>query len=342
MGGLQRNLIQRSKSVLGHAVVRLSQEDVKNSEKIFNKLISLNLKPQKELEIELLVKNGAYITPVILHGVDTKTLEAEFLKEAVVQELVLPYDLAFKVKAMTGDQIQLISPGHVDYFLGELPRSQTLVVDDLIETRVPEVDLYHGFTRIELVQNLIRERTLNKIVIYAPIDLKNLKNELKGLGGTVISWEELNKNLVWALGIESTVMVFLFACMALLVSLCITSGLMIFFNKIKTDLASFWILGASKAELEKCSKVFLVGMSIFSCGLGVLFSILFLQIFDYYAPNIMPDIFVDRKIPIHITPKGILISFSIPTMISILFSYLTLGQFTKNEGDLFEQIRTYG
>ncbi|MFZ8934686.1 MAG: hypothetical protein ACO2ZP_12390, partial [Bacteriovoracaceae bacterium] len=139
-----------------------------------------------------------------------------------------------------------------------------------------------------------------------------------------------------------TVMIFLFVCMALLVSLCITSGLMVFFNKIKTDLASFWILGASQDDLEKCSKVFLILMSVLACGLGIVFSLIFLSIFDYYGPNIMPDIFVDRKIPIFITLQGILVSFTIPTLISITFSYLTLGHFTKNSESLFEQIKAYG
>lgn len=125
-------------------------------------------------------------------------------------------------------------------------------------------------------------------------------------------------------------------------SLCITSGLLIFFNKIKTDLASFWILGANQKQLRESSKIFLVIISIFSTSLGILSAFIFLQIFDHYAPNIMPDIFVDRKIPIYITAKGIFISFIVPTFISVAFSYLTLGQFTKDEDSLFEQIRKYG
>lgn len=340
MGGLQRNLIERSKKVIGHATIKLNGAE--NAESVFQKVKELGLKPQKELEIELLVKKGAYITPVILHGVDSNRVEASFLQKTILSELVLPYDLAYKIQAMAGDQVQIISPGHVDYFLGELPRSQTLVIDDLIETKVPEIDLLHGYTRMKVLQNLIRERTYNKIVLYEQIDKKFLQKQLSDFNVEIISWEEKNKSLVWALGIESTVMIFLFVCMALLVSLCITSGLMVFFNKIKTDLASFWILGASQDDLEKCSKVFLFLMSVLACGLGIVFSLIFLSIFDYYGPNIMPDIFVDRKIPIFITLQGILVSFTIPTLISITFSYLTLGHFTKNSESLFEQIKAYG
>ncbi|MDH5581276.1 MAG: hypothetical protein OEY33_05170 [Bdellovibrionales bacterium] len=342
MGGLQRNLMERSKNVTGYTTIKLKDNKAKEYEKLFKKLKDLRLRPQKELEVELLIKKGAYITPLILHGIDTDSIEVPFLKNTTLQELILPYDLAYKIQAMAGDQVQIISPGHVDYFLGELPRSQSLVIDDLIETKVPEVDLLHGYTRLRVLQNLIREKVINKIVLYAPIKADLLKKELKGLDVEIVSWEEKNKNLVWALGIESTVMIFLFVCMALLVSLCITSGLMVFFNKIKTDLASFWILGASKNDLERCSKIFLILISILACGLGIVFSLIFLFVFDYYAPNIMPDIFVDRKIPIFITLEGILISFFIPTFISVTFSYMTLGHFTRNSESLFEQIKAYG
>ena len=94
------------------------------------------------------------------------------------------------------------------------------------------------------------------------------KNLVKG-GFSVLTWEGQHKTLVHALALENTVMLFLFVVMTCLVSLCITSGLHIFTSKIKIDLASFWILGASKLKLEKAYMYFLIIMSLTTICFGL-------------------------------------------------------------------------
>ena len=130
--------------------------------------------------------------------------------------------------------------------------------------------------------------------------------------------------------------------MTLLVSLCISSGLLVFFGKIKNDLASFWILGATEANVKKSSGAFLILISFMSVLIGLLMGFVFLWAFDKIGPDIMPDIFVERKIPIYITMKGILISFFVPFGISMIFSYFSLNQVGSKEGEYLEQVRTIG
>ena len=80
-------------------------------------------------------------------------------------------------------------------------------------------------------------------------------------------------------------------------------------------------------------------MSFLSIGGGVLFGLVFLWLFDHYAPEIMPDVFVDRKIPILITFKGLLVSFMVPYVISSIFVTFALIQF-KREHDLLDHVRS--
>jgi len=134
-------------------------------------------------------------------------------------------------------------------------------------------------------------------------------------------------------------MVFLFAAMSLLVSLCISSGLLIFFNKIKNDLSSFWILGASLSQIDRSTRLFLHLMSILSIASGILIGLIFLYVFDHFAPEIMPDVFVDRKIPILVTVKGLLVSFSVPFIISSVFIHFSLKQFQR-EHNLLDHVRS--
>lgn len=339
MGGLQNNLMNRSKAVMGDGYFIVSAESDETSvQNLEKQLQSKNIKYVKEYEAELMVKYRSYITPVIVHGVDPKGFLPPFLKKENFHSAILPMEIAYKMEFLSPDEVKLISPSHVDSLFVDVPRSQTVTVDQTFSTDVPEVDSYHMWVRLPAVFNLIQSNKINRIRIFDKDNLRFLK-KLDIPNVRFKSWEEENSSLVWALNLESTVMVFLFAAMSLLVSLCITSGLLIFFNKIKNDLSSFWILGASLEKINKSTKLFLYLMTFGSILSGLLFGIIFLLIFDKVGADIMPDVFVDRKIPVLITMKGIFISVIVPYLISFIFIKMTLNQFNK-EYNLLDHVRS--
>jgi lipoprotein-releasing system permease protein len=346
MGGLQGKLMERSKAVLGKAVVYYKSEPNNvEYQKLFKILDQKKINYSKEYEIELLLRYQTFITPVIVHGIDQTGFVPNLLrndlqssKDQKKVDAIMPLELAYKVGVAPPETLQIISPAHVDELLGEIPRSQSIKIERTISSDVPEIDMYHLWVRLPLIQNLIQSHLINRIRIYSDMDFDALKKTLPP-AVQVKTWEEENSTLVWALKLESTLMIFLFAAMSLLVSLCISSGLLIFFNKIKSDLASFWILGASFGRIDRATKYFLHLMSFLSIGGGVLAGLAFLWLFDHYAPEIMPDVFVDRKIPILITFKGLFISFIIPYAISSVFVTFALAQF-KREHDLLDHVRS--
>ena len=346
MGGLQNKLMERSKAVLGKATLYYKSEATdENYRKLFKILDDKKVQYSKEYEIELLLRYQTFITPVIVHGIDQSGFVPDLLRNDLQTstngkkvDAIMPLELAYKVGVAPPEELQIISPAHVDDLMGEIPRGQTIKIERTISSDVPEIDLYHLWVRLPLIQNLIQSHLINRVRIYSDMDFDELKNlipsqiELK-------TWEQENATLVWALRLESTVMVFLFAAMSLLVSLCISSGLLIFFNKIKSDLSSFWILGASFGQIDRATKYFLHLMSFLSIAMGVVFGLIFLWLFDHYAPEIMPDVFVDRKIPILITMKGLMVSFLVPYIISSIFVSFALAQF-KREHDLLDHVRS--
>ena len=260
MGGLQSKLIDRSMAHTGAAAIKVKDLDKEKIKELKKLLINYQLKPVVEYKLELLIRNNNFIAPVIVHGIDLNEEIPSFIKKSDIKKgIVLGYDLANKIQVYEDEAISLISPSHVNSFFGDIPRSVTHNVNGFLLSNVPEVDLYHAWVRLSSVQNLIRKRKINTIRLFEKMDYSDLRIELKELYGDsleLITWDEQNKTLVWALNLETMVMVFLFIAMTLLVSLSITSGLMIFLGKIKGDLASFWILGASKRDLEKSSGVF--------------------------------------------------------------------------------------
>lgn len=346
MGGLQNKLMERSKAVLGKATLYYkSSPNDDEYKKLFKILDDDKVSYSKEYEIELLLRYQTFITPVIVHGIDQNGFVPDLLRVDLQSstngkkvDAIMPLELAYKVGVAPPETLQIISPAHVDDLMGEIPRSQSIKIDRTISSDVPEIDMYHLWVRLPLIQNLIQDRVINRVRIYSDMDFEKLRSKIPEII-QLKTWEQENATLVWALRLESTVMVFLFAAMSLLVSLCISSGLLIFFNKIKSDLASFWILGASFDQIDRATKYFLHLMSFFSIALGVLSGVIFLWIFDHYAPEIMPDVFVDRKIPILITFKGLFISFIVPYLISSIFVTFALAQF-KREHDLLDHVRS--
>lgn len=338
MGGLQNKLMERSKAIIGRATI-LYKSDVNGDglKQIEATLAEKKLNYTREYEIELLLRYQTYMTPVIVHGIDLNGFVPPFLSKNKF-EAMMPMELAYKVGVAPPETLELISPSHVDSLLGDIPRSQTVRIEKTFSSDVPEIDMYHMWVRLPLIQNLIQARSLNRLRIYSDGDFSSLKESLPQ-GARLMTWEDENKTLVWALNLEATVMVFLFAAMSLLVSLCISSGLLIFFNKVKTDLSSFWILGASHDKINRSTKYFLHLMSFLSILSGVLAGLLFLSLFDHFAPEIMPDVFVDRKIPILITLKGLAISFFVPYLISFFFVKFALAQF-KREHDFLSHVRS--
>lgn len=355
MGGLQNKLMERSKKILGRAVVfvgpNVDQTKIDQVEAMLAKEKSAYL---REYEIEVLLRNSTVVSPAVVHGVDLKhpmsikslpdLLQKSFVKDDKgIADAVISSELAYRLNFSLYNLIQMVSPAHVDELMGEVPRMQSVMVSQVFSSNVPEIDLYHMWVRLPLIQNLIQKKAINRLRIYNQMDFEKLKKSIKllGEGLDLRTWEDENSTLVWALKLESVVMIFLFAGMGLLVSLCISTGLLIFFNKVKKDLASFWILGASHRSIFKSTTYFLHMMSFSAVALGILFGLIFLWAFDHFAPTVMPAMFVDRQIPILVTAKGVFISFFIPYAIATLFIYFSLFQF-KNDTDFLSGIRSIG
>jgi len=333
MSGLQSGLIARSKKVLGVGHMEVGE----NYQEVFQRLESNNIGFYPEFELELLSKNGSYLSPAILHGIDYDRGVPAFLAKKDRSGVVLGSELAGKLGSYFGSSNQFISPSHLDRLFGDVPRHVTEEVSDFYMSELTEVDSVHAWARAGLAQNLARKKTYNKIRFYEDKDFTASKELFPD--SRFISWEEQNQSLVWALGLETNVMLFLFASMTLLVALCITSGFLIFFDKIKTDLMSLWVLGHSKKKVLRLSFAFTQALSLsftllgLGAGLGLLYFVSMSNI------SFMPDFFVERNIPVKISAFGVMSSFLIPYLVASVFSYFSFSFFKKENTSFIANIR---
>lgn len=343
MGGLQNGLINRSKKALGVGHIEFNQTlpvvEYNNYKEVFFKN---NINAYFEYEIELMVRKDNRVSPVILHGIDFEERVPPFLQKKDHSGIVLGSDLANSINAYFDSKVIFISPAHVDILFGDIPRSVKGSISDFYMSELVEVDSVHAWTRLSLVQNLIRKKVINKISFFDADSFKKAQVLLKDKNLNFISWEDMNKSLVGALNLETNMMLFLFFGMSFLVAICITSGFMIFFDKIKTDLISFWVLGKSKSNIFRMSYLFTHLVSFVFCLLGVITGLLFLYLLQNNDINLMPDFFVERRIPVKVDILKVLLAFGVPYIISSIFSYFSFTSFKKDSESFLRTIRTVG
>jgi lipoprotein-releasing system permease protein len=206
-----------------------------------------------------------------------------------------------------------------------------------------ELDAMHGWARLPIVQNLLRRRGADRWRFYSDEAWLEVKKSLPASDNVqFVSWEEQNQTLVWALNLETRVMLSLFGAMALLVALAITTGLFLFFAKIRPDLASFWLLGLSVRKIERLVLGFVLQLSFIVCLLGVAVGGVFLVVLERYGHDLMPDIFVERHFPIEINAQLVTIAFCVPFLISLIFTLFSFIQFRRDNPSFIQLVRGSG
>lgn len=342
MGGLQQGLIKRSKDVHGSYLIQFETPTAESLTDFKEILRKESIPFYSELEAEVMLKNKNFVAPAKLHGIDLEDERPGFLAEKEFSGIVMGSELASKLRIQFLDDMQIVAPGVTDSLMGEVPRFVSDSVSDYLYTELSEVDDFEAWARLGLVQNLLRSRGINQIRLYGEIStstLKRIREYQTHVSKRVVSWEEMNGALVWSLNLETKVMLFLFISMSLLVAIAITSGLLIFYSKIRKDLMSFWILGmGQKRLLELCFKFTLI-LSAVTVVAGGFCGYLTLQLLERFGHDIMPDIFVERQLPVHLDFSHILISVLIPFGISLVFSYFSFLNFRKENQSFVAIVR---
>ena len=345
MGGLQRGLINRSKSVHGSHLIQFDSITNEPLDEIREILRKEGIPFYSELESEVMLKYKNYVAPAKFHGILLSDERPKFLDDKDFSGLVIGSELASKIRLQFLDDLQIISPGVTDSFLGEVPRFVSETLSDYLYTELPEVDEFEVWGRVEIVQNLLRERGINQIRIFGNPDsdvLSRINDFKTEVPFRIVSWEQMNGALVWSLNLETKVMLFLFISMSLLVSIAITTGLLIFYSKIRRDLMSFWILGMPQQMLVKLCFRFILILSGIVCMFGTVAGFITLRVLEVYGHDLVPDIFVERRFPIELNFNHISLSFLIPFGISVVFSYLSFLNFRKENQNFVSIVRSVG
>ncbi len=336
--GLQDNRIDRAKSIMGHYVVS-DFDDVKELESFLN---DNSILYNKEFFIEGLVRFHGRLAPVIIHGITSTDFLPEFLGKKVYRDQIYASDyISMKLKSTLSDELTILSPLYTDPFFGDIPRQKSLSHNRFVETLEPDIDEYHVWTDIRNIHYLTTERSYNTVRIYEDIS-ENYLAELTKLfpSSKFTSWESENKNLLYALSLENSIMIFLFMATVFLVVISIAGGLAIFYNRLKVDFASFWIQGLSVQKIKMMGMKSIGLITLITLILGNIGGLIFVKLLKEYSPQVMPQMFVDRSLPVKLEPEIFLYSFLIPAVITFIVSYLSSKNYFSKKADFINLIRS--
>ena len=344
MSGLQTNLVERAKDIEGSFVVVIGpQTDPRD---LIDKLEFHQMIYSEELVLEQLIRLDRYFFPIIIHGINFNKFIPDYLKNKNDEGIILGSDLARKLKATYGKMVEIYSPLEMEDFLGEVPRTSSLEISDFVATESPEIDSLHTWVKLSFLQNSIRQSSINTLRFFHEDQyqlvsqiVEDLKKNNPAQDLRLITWQEKNNHLDYALKLETRVMMFLFSSMSLLLSLSIGAGLLIFFNKIKIELSAFYILGKSMKDIFQLLLGFILGLNFIFCFLGICLGLMTLFFLDHFAPDFFPQYFVEARLPVKISLMIILKSFAIPFLICAFFSYLSFWFFKKNSQQILTQIK---
>lgn len=345
LAGLQGNRIERSKEIEGNYYLKIKKYDEEKFNSLRSFLVEKNVSHIPEYVIEGLLKNANYVAPVVLHGSDFSNHQLEFVESnSKIGSIFFSVYIAQKTKAKISDELQFLSPAHTDSFFGDLPRYKTLTLSKLIDSRDPEIDEFHAWTDLRSVQSLIRKKELNGIAVYNQLEASLIKTLEDKFGQfiEISAWEKKHANLVYALSLENNIILFLFSATVVLVGLCIISGLSIFFNRLRQDFVSFWILGMSVQKIRKVGVWNISLITVLTLLVGNILGVVLCLVLKDLSPSIMPEMFVERSLPIKLKSTAFLFSFVLPFLLSIFFTIFSGFKFISSKTDFLNSIRSVG
>jgi len=344
MTGLQTSMMKKYQSVEGSYQVISINNDLEGSEHLMQlhaELESQKIVSYPGLMIEVLIKQGEYMAPSLMTAYDFSKPLPAFLKNYDKRGIIVGADLASKLKSGPQTLLTIYSPADTISMLGDIPKFARDSLSDFVLTGLEDVDSVRSWIRLSLLQNLVREVKINSLVFFTNHNFAQVQKIISKYSKTlkIITWEEQHSELMWAFKLESIVMVLLFTMMAVLVSLTIISSCSLFLAKIQWELFVFWLLGKSVNELKKSLWLVLQLLIAGALTTGIIMGwgvLLYLQL---KTPQIMPDVFLERTLPVKILWSHVLIAWLLPYSVASFFTYWSLREFFKGQVSLSQLLR---
>ncbi len=251
---------------------------------------------------------------------------SEGAAELYEDEVVLGLGLAKNLNVYEGDTIIVIPPESLLLPSGELPVYSKVRVKSLLQTELQDIDSQVMFYRRGLgLRALANSKSLSQETEVRLVDIaavKDMKNKIQSLGFKVVSWEDRDRAMLFALKMEKFIIGTFIGLSTLITSFSILTVLVLLITQKRRDIGILMSMGLSKMS---CRWLFVkIGLTLSTLGLtaGVALGLGASLVLDRAKLDLLPNIYYDTSIPISIEWGLVFYSLFIGGAVAFLGTYV--------------------
>ncbi len=344
MSGLNKSTEERLLNYEPHLVIENINKNFEKEIKTINKITKFNIFETQDILIKTSEGyfNGAEAIGLKEASLKEKKSFYNFNKSPLVYDLkdfsngegvFIGSDLAFKLKVVVGDNIQLYKPETI------IKDQLDLGFKDLKEVRIlgilnSESGDTEGRILIYNYQNLFKEKTLSllsgyEVYIKNPQNVKNYKEQFFKKGYKVETWKERNSALFLALKLEKFTMTFLLGLALLITSFSIITLLILIVVQKQKDIGILLSMGLSKFKIKLLFGGIGAGISLFGIFIGGFLGIFIVIFLDIFPLKILPPIYQNQYLPVefNLYTIGWVLFFCV--LVALLSSFIPISYLSK-------------
>ncbi len=295
-----------------------------------------------ETQDVILKKSSGEVTGAIARGYTKKNLQQIILSfensyspstesKNSMPQIHIGMELANQLALYEGDQLFLFPAETLLLPPTEIAPPETVQIYSLVLPSHSSVDNRTIMYEIGSIPSVKDNSSLEKgveIFLKNPTQYHKHQEVLQQEGYSVQSWSERNSSLFFALKIEKGIMIIFLSLAALIASFSIASMMQLLLHQKKRDIEILMVMGYPIQKIKQLFTFIAFFMSLFGVSSGVILGYLVCIFLEYTPINLLPDIYVDRKIPVEITLDLFGMVFVLACVLSYLASWIPMYFYT--------------
>ena len=245
-------------------------------------------------------------------------------------------DLAHQLNIYEGDTLSIFPAENLLLPPTEITPPSKVQVYSLMSISHSSLESKTLLYEIGSISSLKKNSSLEKgieIFLKNPTQYSKYQSILQQAGYSTHSWSDRNSSLFFALQIEKGIMIIFLSLAALIASFSIVSMAQLLLQQKKRDIEVLIVMGTPVKKIKTLFRSISFLMSFCGVSGGVLLGYVICLLIKYVPINLLPDIYVDRKIPVEIEPQLFGLVFVCACLLSYLASWIPMQFYT------FRQIR---
>ena len=307
----------------------------------------------RNISIQALISSINKNSGIVIKSINDENIKFyEFINNENIDNLltansiILGEELAFSLGVLPGDEIKVMSSSMISSPLGQIPRTNNMIVSSTFSSGMSEYDKNFAFTSLSNIQKLL---SINNKISTIEIHLQDINNvekvkrELLSIYGNdflIKDWIDLNSSFWEVLATERELMFFVLSLIIIIAAFNIITSLFILVQNKNKEIAVLKTIGSSDNSILRI--FLLVGTLIGFSGtlLGSIIGILFTLNIDAirnllnttFNLNLFPaEFYYLDKMPTSIDTTQIILIILFSLVISIIATVYPAYKASKTE-----------